>query len=274
VQPFDYNLRNNLGSGIPRNCGYAWEPGAFAVYLCLAIFINLFITKNDKSSKIRLWVLLAALLTTQSTTGFSMLLIILLYYYYNNNVKIILMAFPVVLIGAYLILSLPFMTDKIVELGDEGDDIEMIILRSIDREDPISTQRFAGFLIAIEDFKNNPLLGTIGGGAEERWTNKIGANVTVISGIGNFMAETGLVGLIFFMGLSLMGSIHLSKFYHYRGKLLLFFLILFISISYSVLLSYLVAFFWMFSAFNPLKTSDKLVAIKKTKKIIVFSYSK
>ncbi|SHJ12443.1 hypothetical protein SAMN05444280_11188 [Tangfeifania diversioriginum] len=267
VQPFDYNLRNNLGSGIPRNCGYAWEPGAFAVYLSLAIFINLFITKTDKNSNTRLWVLLAALFTTQSTTGFAMLLIILLHYYYNNNVKIILMVFPVVLIGAYLILSLPFMADKIVELSDDSTNMEMTILRSINSEEQIHPQRFESFMIAFEDFKKNPMLGIMGGGPEASWTAKIGANISVISGIGNLLAQSGLAGFVFFILLTIKSSFFLSEHYKYRGKFLLFFLILFISISYSILLLPLISCFWMFGNFESqrrYKTNNKIVLFNKS----------
>jgi len=246
VQPFDYNLRNNMGSGIPRNCGYAWEPGAFAVYLSLAIFINLFITKNHKNSKIRLWGLMAALITTQSTTGFAMLMIILLHYYYNTNVKIILLAFPVVLIGAYFVLSLPFMAGKIVELSNSSNDMEMTVLSSINREEPITPQRFESFLIGFEDFKKNPVLGIVGGGGEASWTDKIGANISVISGIGRLLAQNGFVGFLFFIIFSLKGSILISQVYQYNGKLLLFFLILFVSISYTILFLPLVTFFWCY----------------------------
>lgn len=41
VQPSVSSILYNFS--IPRNCGFAWEPGAFAVYLCLAILINLFL---------------------------------------------------------------------------------------------------------------------------------------------------------------------------------------------------------------------------------------
>jgi len=41
----------------PRNCGFAWEPGGFAVYLCLAIFINLFMMKGERYKARHLFVL-------------------------------------------------------------------------------------------------------------------------------------------------------------------------------------------------------------------------
>ena len=272
VQPFGYNLINNLGSGIPRNCGYAWEPGAFAVYLCLAIFINLFIIKTDKKSKIRLWILITALLTTQSTTGYSMFLIIMLFYYYNKRTNIMLLTFPIFVIGIIFIFSLPFMSNKIIDLSNNSDNIEMIVFNSINREEATRPQRFVSFLIAFEDFRQNPILGIVGGGDEASWTSKINANIAKITGIGNLLAQFGIVGALFFVILTIKSSILLSQHYNYKGKLLLFFLILFISISYTILFFPLVASFWMFSVFTQNNNSKKIMSLNR-KKIIRFNYT-
>lgn len=251
VQPLEYILRNQWGS-IPRNCGYAWEPGAFAVYLCLAIFINLFIIQSDKMSKIRFWILVAALVSTQSTTGFSIFMVILLFYYANKNLKIILIVSPVIITIVVYIFSLPFMGNKIIDLVNESSEFEIIVDSSIDKEVPVNPQRFVSFMIGFEDFKNNPILG-IGGGQEESWTKKIDANISVISGIGNLLAQTGIVGFLFFIVLSIKSSFFLSKYGNYKGKFLLFIIIVFISISYSIILLPLVTCFWMFSFFDPHK---------------------
>lgn len=252
VQPFDYNLMNNFDSIIPRNCGYAWEPGAFAVYLCLAIFINLFISKSDNISKIRFWILLSALVTTQSTTGFAMFMVIMIFYYLNKNLNIILLALPVVITGMVFIFSLSFMGNKIVDLGNESNEMDMIVESSIinneeeEEEEGINPQRFVSFMIAFEDFRNNPILG-IGGNQEESWTSKMGANISVISGIGSILAQTGIIGFLFFSILSIKSSFFLSEYFNYKGKFLLFIMIIFISISYSIILLPLIACFWMFS---------------------------
>jgi len=94
--------------------------------------------------------------------------------------------------------SLPFMSDKIVSLIREAEMIELMVESSIGREIPIAPQRFASFMIAFRDFIANPVLG-LGGAAEESWTSQIGANVSTITGLGNLMAQHGLVGLTFFL---------------------------------------------------------------------------
>jgi hypothetical protein len=73
----------------PRNCGFAWEPGGFAVYLCIAIFINLFMLEVNKSNRQRLLILVLALLTSQSTTGFIILILILLFYFLIRSLRLL-----------------------------------------------------------------------------------------------------------------------------------------------------------------------------------------
>ena len=101
-------------------------------------------------------------------------------------------------------------------------------------------------MIGFNDFLNNPILG-LGGNEQESWTNKMGANVSVISGLGNLLAQNGLVGFLFFIILSIRSSLLFSKHFNYKGKLLLFVIIIFISISYSVILLPVIVCFWMFS---------------------------
>lgn len=256
IQPAAFFTLDNLGSSIPRNCGFAWEPGAFAVYLCLAIFINLFITKSEKSNRIHFWVLVLALLTTQSTTGFIILLIILSFYYANKKLNIVFIGLPIIIIAMLYVFSLPFMGDKIIHIANEANDMNTIVENSRDNEETENPQRFVSFMIGFQDFIKNPILG-IQGGENESWTEKIGANISVISGIGDLLAENGLVGFLFFSILSFKSSSYLSKQYNYKGKLLLFLIILSISVSYTIILRPLITCFWMFSFVEPHKIFPK-----------------
>ena len=104
-------------------------------------------------------------------------------------------------------------------------------------------------MIAFRDFQDNPVLG-LGGQDEESWTYKIGANVSKITGIGYILSQFGIVGFLFFTIASLKTSISFAKWYKYKGVLLLFAIILFISISYSIVLSPLIMGFWMYGLFN------------------------
>ena len=240
----------------PRNCGFAWEPGGFAVYLSMAIFINLFITNTDSKGKIRFWVLLLALISTQSTTGYAIFTIIMLFYYLNKKMNIVLLILPIIITASIFIFSLPFMSNKIISLVNETSAIDLIVENSIGMETQETPQRFTSFMIAIRDFINNPILGT-GSFKEESWTYKIGANISPISGIGNLLAQHGIIGLLFFIILSIKTSFLFSKYFRFKGDFLMFFIILFISISYSIIFFPLVMCFWMFAFFEPLKASPK-----------------
>ncbi|MDZ7634094.1 MAG: hypothetical protein U5L72_06500 [Bacteroidales bacterium] len=188
----------------PRNCGFAWEPGGFAVFLALAIFINLFFFQSDRNSRTRFWVLAAALVSSQSTTGYVIFIVIILFYYYNKKEKLIILLWPAVIALIIMAFSLPFMSDKIVSLIREAEMIDIMVEGSIGRESSIAPQRFASFLIAFRDFLANPVLG-LGGNAEASWTSKIGANVSTITGLGNLLAQHGLVGLLVFILVLLSG---------------------------------------------------------------------
>jgi hypothetical protein len=259
VQPSAINLFHNFN--LPRNCGFAWEPGGFSVYLCLAIFINLFITRDEKNHQIRFWILVAALLSTQSTTGYVMFIIIILFYYLNKSLKFKVLLLPLLVIALVYMLSLPFMTEKVIELLSKSLDIDQIIFNSFGRESNINPQRFESFIIAFRDFRHNPILG-LGGHTEMSWLHLIGARVSTITGFGSLLANYGVVGFLFFMILTVRSSIFLSEYFNYRGKLFYFLLIFSISISYRVLWSPVVLCFWMFSFFTPRKINENDLPIQ------------
>ncbi|HET7116731.1 MAG TPA: hypothetical protein VFI29_09580 [Hanamia sp.] len=236
------------GLPIPRNCGFAWEPGGYAIYLCLAIFINLFMTNPKNKFNLKFWVLLLALLSTQSTTGYSIFIVIILFYYLNKRSDMIVFIMPLLIVASISVFLLPFMSKKIITFIKDTNDIDYIVWQSIGNESGIAPQRFTSFLISFRDFYNNPILGNAGITGES-WYSKIGANISPISGIGNLLANLGIIGFLFFMILTIKTSIFFSNYFNYKGKLLFFIIILFISISYSVIFVPLVMTFWMFKLF-------------------------
>ena len=259
VQPTYTSIRYGF---LPRNSGYTWEPGAFAVYLCLALFINLFFTTSDKNHKIRFWVLLIALISTQSTTGYLIFMVITVFYYFNKRLNIVLLVFPLVIIGLIYLSTLPFMSQKVIELVEETKGIELLVERTIGREEEMTPQRFTSFIITFTDFRDNPLLG-LGNHVEDSWTYKIGANVSSISGIGDLLAQFGLVGFLFFFILTYKTSSFFARHFDYNGAPLLFIIILFISVSYSILFLPLVMCFWMYYLFKPIEKTVELKDIQE-----------
>ncbi len=255
VQP-TYNslIYSNI---IPRNCGFAWEPGGFSVFLALAIFCNLFLNNPETRVNTRFWVLSAALISTQSTTGYLLYTVILLYYFYSKQTRIVLYLFPIIVAVVISVFSLPFMTEKIVRLINETNEIDAMVVRSIGKKgEAYNPQRFSSLMITMIDFKRNPVLG-LGGHVEEGWTAKIGARISPITGIGNLLAQFGLVGCIFFAIASLRSSIYYSDYLGLKIKPLFFILILFTSISYTLIFFPLIMCFWMFRIFVPYEKRKK-----------------
>ena len=144
------------------------------------------------------------------------------------------------------IISLPFFKDKLI--SSSRNSIEYEIDSSIKYGGHKTPQRIDSFIIDFNDFKNNPILG-YGGNLNERWTYKIGANISTISGIGKVFAQYGLVGVIFFFTLLYKSSKKLMFYHNFRGWFFPFLMIVMISISYSLIFNAILMCFWMFSLF-------------------------
>lgn len=257
VQPTSTSLI--YSSFLPRNCGFAWEPGGFAVFLCLAIFSSLFLKSGEVKISKRFWIFSFALISTQSTTGYLMYMVIIFFYFFRKYRKLVLILSPIILAVVIALFSLPFMTNKIVKLVNETNEIEAIVVRTIGwKGEPYTPQRFSSFMIAWKDFQRNPVLG-LGGHMEESWTVKMGAVISPVTGLGYLLAQFGLVGFLFFIFLSIESSFFFSNYLDFHVKLLFFILILFTSISYSIILYPLLMCFWMFRTFSPLKKNIKTV---------------
>jgi hypothetical protein len=256
VQPSSYSLLYQYT--IPRNCGYAWEPGAFAIYVCLAIYINLFINRSDKNSKRRLWVLVLTLITTQSTSGYVIFVVIILFYFFAKRLRLLILVFPLLLAALFFLFSLPFMRKKIVEEFNQKNELDIIVANSIRSDVGYAPGRALSFLVAYRNFLDNPLFG-VGTHRNEEWTVKLGAKISPVSGIGYLLAQFGLTGFFFLIYLSIKSSIYFSKYFEYNGKILFFLIILLISVSYVLILLPLAMSFWMFTLFentNPIPEKE------------------
>jgi hypothetical protein len=255
-------LNEGIESVLPRNSGFAWEPGAFAVFINLAIFVNLIRNSFRIRKNINLVIFVLTLLSTQSTTGYSIFLLQAAFYFINmKGISLKLLLMPLLIIGVLYVISLPFMYEKITGLGNEKiSDVVETGAKDWNKDKMIGAQRFVSFQIDFIDFLNNPILG-YGGHDEDMWIKKSKINVVSISGIGKIMAKFGLVGIIFFIVVLYKNSVQFSKFYDYKGKLLLFLLMLQVSISYSLIENPLLMCFWMFFFFNP-KLSTNSASIK------------
>lgn len=145
-----------------RNVGFAQEPGHWASFLILGIFINLLIHDFNYRNKSFI-ILLLALITSQSTTGYSAFFFIV--------VTIILMSARhrlfLVIVSALIIpsiIALPFMREKMEKYAYSEDSIDMIRYNGdyIEKEGGEAVfvpQRFEGFVLEALNFINDPIIG-------------------------------------------------------------------------------------------------------------------
>ncbi|MFW6275047.1 MAG: hypothetical protein ACOC2M_00275 [bacterium] len=209
-------ILNFGGIQVFRNSGFAWEPGAFAVYVNIAIFANIVRNRFKLTNKFRLTVLIFALITTFSTTGYMMLVLLLFFYLYNQDLKTMFWVAPLVLTAVIYLFTLPFMAEKIANNMEFN--TKELVYNSLKHNAKYQPQRFESLQIDFIDFLNHPIIG-YGGHQEARWTNQMGAQISTVSGIGKIMAQYGLVGTLFFI-ISLWKSSKriISVFNYQRGN--------------------------------------------------------
>jgi hypothetical protein len=229
------HIINLAGVSLYRNAGFAWEPGAFAIYINIAIFFNLMRNKFNLKNNKHLWVFIPTLATTFSTTGYSIFILLIFFYLYNQNVVKMILLIPFIAIITIIMFTFPFMSNKIVDNLEY--DTETMLYYSAKYDNHYSPQRFQSLQIDFIDFLNNPIIG-YGGHQEERWTNQIGANISTASGIGEIMAQYGIAGIIFVLLSLWKSSGQYMLLYDIRGRFFPFIMILFISISYSLMTSF------------------------------------
>ena len=243
-------LINFEGFSVVRNCGFAWEPGAFSIFLGIGLFINL-IKNRFRLYNLAAVIMILALLSTFSTTGYLMLFLNLLFYLINVNIRYSLVIFLPLL----LLLSSSIVYDRLntyfiedIELGFEAR-VGEAIDKSKQYDKKYTLQRVTSFYIDIIDFSRNPILGS-GGETSDRWINTLGANVVSISGIGKIFSKFGLVGFLFFFTGMYKSSSNLARINGCKGKFILMGLLLILSISYSTIEHPIFMSFWLFDFFN------------------------
>ena len=235
-------ILNFGGVQLYRNAGFAWEPGAFSVYVSIAILFHLIRNKFKITNNRHLWVFILALATTFSTTGYSLLVLLIIFYIYNQEIYKIAWLGPVFVIIVMYLFTLPFMAEKISETTEFN--TEELIYYSTKYNIKYQPQRFESLQIDFKDFLNHPIIG-YGGHIEARWTSQLGANIATVSGLGKIMAQYGIVGLFFFIFSLWKSSQRMLSFYNLRGVIFPMAFILLISISYSII-SPLLMCLWLF----------------------------
>ncbi len=133
------------GFNVYRNSGAFWEPGLYVIFLNIAFFLNMFITKKIINKTNLIFII--AILTTFSTNGFIVILMSLALFTSINKsvslpVKILLFTFLIGVLPA--IMALPFMSKKVDDQFNQSD---------------ISYSRFGAAVVHYNIVKDYPLTG-------------------------------------------------------------------------------------------------------------------
>ena len=178
---FDLFFTYHYSQFIPRLSGLFWEPGAYQIYLNIALFIYVFDRKNNKKE---LAILLLSILFVQSTVGYCiavLLLAVLL-----SNIGVFTRKSKAIVGGVGLVSALVagcfIVYQKVQETSGYPEGSAVL--------------RFADLTNGIAVFFNHPIFGT-GFGNNEEFILLDSFGRASSNGLLSYAYMTGFIGLIF-----------------------------------------------------------------------------
>lgn len=238
-----------------RNPGFAWEPGAFSIFICLALYCNLLRTRWRIRNNLPLYVLTFVLLTTQSTTGCLIFLLMFIYKLIADRNYVLLSIMVPAIVG---FSCLPFMMPKFIE---EFRDVSNFTYEDLSYG-ANQLGRLRSLYLAWQDFLEHPVFG-LGGYAYGTKLYGMGfTEVSLISGIGELLSMYGSVMTTVFIVSLVLSSYNISFFYENRYSYSLIIVIIGMCISYSLWRNPLIMAFWMTYYFNNHSRYRKVIANK------------
>lgn len=236
---------------IPRNCGFTWEPGPFACYIVLAMYFNIARHGAIFMEKNKMFIYIVTLITTQSTTGMVMMFILVVWYFMFVKKNKIVYKKPFIIIiilcvGYVGYNKVPYLGSKISLESEQN--LENEIDESYMYNFSKRPGRFASLEYGIMEFMENPVSG-YGGHMKYRLANKNDVDIYGVGGLGNMLAQYGLIGFILYFMSVVRSSAWLKKHYIYKGKYIYLLLLTMISFSFNVMTTPLMVIMWMFVYF-------------------------
>jgi len=182
-----------------RNCGFAWEPGAWGCYLVMGLLLHFTLNKfkMDKYA----WLLVITSITTLSTTAYLGLVCLFLLYYRVHGGKLLpflLIAVPILTVVA---TQIPFLLDKIGKTY-EGDMHDISSLDELSNwydkqgEGEVHLNRFGSAIVLWNLFSWKLLWGISNG---YQGVTPMLKNVNISNGDVDFFAKFGVVGFVYLM---------------------------------------------------------------------------
>jgi len=215
--------QSNMNISSFRNCGFAFEPGFFSLFLNLGILFNLLL--HDFKLNKHIFIYCLAIITTVSTTGFLGFILIIFFYLVNKKVKFKFYLYVLFLPCLYFIVMSPLVFDKTYELWNERQTPEFYLNSAYLNKSAgdLSMGRFTGNFYMFERSLESPFFGHFGS-----TQIPIPENLTIPSSLGPFIYTFGVLGLILLL-ISLYQSSELliRNDFKLKSHLILFILFLF-----------------------------------------------
>ena len=192
-----------------RNCAIFWEPGAFAVFIGIAILFS-FSYLDEKSRNRQLIIYILSLITTGSTLAYTLILLTMLIYMLQSNKggsKLWR-----VLIGVVGLITIVFILEDIGALQNINDKLFQGL-----ETNASSRGRYIGQLADLRLIASNPITGV----GTSSYTDRASAAANLLGYYWGVSANTYTsMGAMFGAPLALISIYGLVRFYYRKGFLL------------------------------------------------------
>lgn len=256
-----------VSNGVIRNAGCAWEPGRFAIMVCLAICLQ-FVRQGIRIKKnYRLLIMVIALALTQSTTGYSILFLIIALFFLRLKSAWSMIGFTIIAaVTFYFATSIDFLGEKLQNQTDFSNVFYELDKRVSDvsntyaeGEYAFSLDRFPAMYFEATNIIHDPILGYTQMPERSYFYNEISSNCSLTGGILKVLGTFGILVGVYLYILLYRSSVYISnttsKRNKNKSKTALFFCILLSSISYNIWGCPIYMAIWLYGYFLPKKVN-------------------
>lgn len=241
---------------VMRNSGFSWEPGRFAIILCIAIMSNLYRKGISFRGNPTIIVLLLALLTTQSTTGYSIVVVLYLFFFFSKVssqtiIKSLVIGLPII-VG---ILQMDFMTKKIKSSlqvavqNEKFEQAETYYATVGGMEEHFSLDRFPSLYFEALNIINDPILGYSRDFSKSKFAKDYISDFSLTGGFAQIFGQYGLICGFAIYSMLFVSSAFVSRRFRNPRKSILGVCLLLCSFSYQVFIVPLFTAFWLYGIY-------------------------
>jgi hypothetical protein len=215
-----------------RNCGFMWEPGAFAAILVLTLYINTFKEEENILSRKNI-IFIICILTTQSTMGVLALMIpvglvvreLILQNRTYQQLSVVIIP-SVLIIFAIVFTKVDFLYAKMAsEIAGVEEELAFVEQGQKDNF-LVSTTRLTSVILDIQSIKRYPYLG-LGVDYQTVSADKLATNelTETACGITALMVRFGVLGLLIYAFLFYKSAFFERKIHRIGWVSLIFFIL-------------------------------------------------